>query len=88
MTCGAQGPHSAQPRRAESPSPAGGEARFAANALRLSGLAGVLLGWRPGEFWEATPAELAAVFAALRPPGEAIVGEDELVRLKERFPDA
>ncbi|WP_254447635.1 phage tail assembly chaperone [Sphingomonas sp. ID1715] len=56
--------------------------------MRLSGLAGVLLGWRPGEFWEATPAELAAVFAALRPPGEAIVGEDELVRLKERFPDA
>ena len=28
---------------------------------RLAGLAGALLGWRPDEFWRATPAELAAV---------------------------
>lgn len=36
---------------------------FAPAALRLAGLAGRLLGWRPAEFWAATPAELAAVLA-------------------------
>ena len=35
---------------------------FAAGALRLAGLVPRLLGWRPGEFWTATPAELAAIF--------------------------
>lgn len=39
--------------------------RFGPGAVRLSGLAARLLGWRPREFWEATPAELAA---ALAPP--------------------
>jgi hypothetical protein len=33
---------------------------FGAQALRLSGHAARLLGWRPDEFWHATPAELAA----------------------------
>lgn len=32
---------------------------FAASAARLAGLAARALGWRPGEFWAATPAELA-----------------------------
>ncbi len=36
---------------------------FAPAALRLAGMAGRLLGWRPAEFWAATPAELAAVLA-------------------------
>ena len=31
----------------------------------LAILAGALLGWRPDEFWRATPAELAAVIEAL-----------------------
>lgn len=35
---------------------------FAPGAARLAGLAARLLGWRPGEFWNATPAELAAIF--------------------------
>ncbi|WP_409593589.1 phage tail assembly chaperone [Sphingobium sp. SA2] len=35
--------------------------RFAEGARRLAGVAGWLLGWRPEEFWRATPAELAAV---------------------------
>ncbi|HEV2568698.1 MAG TPA: phage tail assembly chaperone [Sphingomonas sp.] len=60
---------------------------FCSSALRLSGLAGALLGWRPGEFWSATPAELAAVFGAMRPEREAVAGADELARLKELFPD-
>lgn len=33
---------------------------FAAATLTLSGIAARLLGWRPDEFWKATPAELAA----------------------------
>ncbi|MGI8942629.1 MAG: phage tail assembly chaperone [Qipengyuania sp.] len=33
--------------------------RFTARALRLGGLATRALGWRPAEFWGATPAELA-----------------------------
>lgn len=32
---------------------------FAAAAARLAGLAAQVLGWRPHEFWAATPAELA-----------------------------
>lgn len=33
---------------------------FGDMALRLSGLAARALGWRPAEFWAATPAELVA----------------------------
>lgn len=60
---------------------------FSEAAGRLAGLAGALLGWRPDEFWRATPMELAAVLAALTGGGAAPVTGDELVRLKERFPD-
>lgn len=62
---------------------------FAASATRLAGLAGALLGWRPDEFWRATPAELAAVLAALAGragEGPVATGGD-LSRLKEMFPD-
>lgn len=38
---------------------------FGAGAARLAGLAGQVLGWRPGEFWAATPAELAQILAPL-----------------------
>src|SRR5436189_250567 len=38
---------------------------FVSAAAKLAGLAGALLGWRPDEFWNATPAELATVIAAL-----------------------
>jgi hypothetical protein len=51
-------------------------------------MAGALLGWRPDEFWAATPAELMAVVRAL-------VGEDgggaadavDLMKLQNLFPD-
>jgi hypothetical protein len=62
---------------------------FGAAARRLAGVSAWLLGWRPAEFWAATPDELEAVFAAAR--GEAAQGAplkaDELARLKEMFPD-
>jgi uncharacterized phage protein (TIGR02216 family) len=60
---------------------------FGPAAVRLAGLAGALLGWRPDEFWAATPSELAAVIAALRGEGAAPAATDDLARLKEMFPD-
>jgi len=61
---------------------------FAESAARLAGFAGAVLGWRPGEFWVATPAELTAVVRALAgdhaaPPPDAAT----IARLKEMFPD-
>mgnify|MGYP003576732245 FL=1 len=60
---------------------------FAGAALRLAGLAGALLGWRPDEFWRATPAELAAVMGALVGREPAAASADDLERLMEMFPD-
>jgi uncharacterized phage protein (TIGR02216 family) len=59
---------------------------FSDAAARLAGLAGALLGWRPDEFWRATPAELAAVLSAIA--GDAAPASPvDLARLKEMFPD-
>lgn len=60
---------------------------FAESARTLAGLAGVLLGWRPDEFWKATPAELAAVLGAMMPEPPETASRDDLARLMERFPD-
>jgi len=62
-------------------------ALFADGAARLAGLAGALLGWRPADFWDATPAELAAVIDALGGERAASVDGADLARLKEMFPD-
>ena len=58
--------------------------RFGERAALLSGMAARLLGWRPEEFWQATPAELAAVLdeSVVEP-----VAGDELRLLREMFPD-
>lgn len=55
---------------------------FGPGALRLSGLAAQWLGWRPHEFWAATPAELAA---ALAPPNNQAgpLTRTDLTRLME-----
>jgi uncharacterized phage protein (TIGR02216 family) len=60
---------------------------FAASAARLAGQAGAVLGWSPAAFWAATPAELAAVVAALA--GETAVPPDAatIARMREAFPD-
>ncbi|MES2119218.1 MAG: phage tail assembly chaperone [Pseudomonadota bacterium] len=64
--------------------PAGGRGeRFGESAARLCHAAAVLLGWRPEEFWNATPAELAL---ALKAPGDEAEGMT-LEQLKRRFPD-
>ncbi|GGB30357.1 hypothetical protein GCM10011380_19790 [Sphingomonas metalli] len=61
---------------------------FAEQAARLAGFAGAVLGWSPDAFWRATPAELAAVVAALS--GEAAGAPADtatMARLQEAFPD-
>jgi uncharacterized phage protein (TIGR02216 family) len=65
-----------------------GSDRFAPAAGRLAGLAGRLLGWRPDDFWRATPAELAAILA---PAAEAVtaatLSRADLARLMEHDDD-
>ena len=63
---------------------------FAETARRLAGQAGLLLGWRPDEFWRATPDELDTAFAALTaimPEGAAPPDRATFDRLKEMHPD-
>jgi hypothetical protein len=65
---------------------------FAAVARRLAGLVPLVFGWRPHEFWEATPAELAALVDGLREvrggrdPAEPL-GRAKLAALMERDGD-
>lgn len=61
--------------------------RFSESAERLAGLAGAMLGWRPDEFWRATPAELGAVLEAMAGPRAEGASRGDLERLMERFPD-
>jgi uncharacterized phage protein (TIGR02216 family) len=63
-------------------------AELGAAARRLAGIAGAALGWSADQFWQATPAELAAVIEALAGTGGAAPLEREtLSRLMEAFPD-
>ena len=59
---------------------------FADGAARLGGLAARALGWRPEEFWRATPSELALSLGVgadgCEPPGRA-----DLYRMMERDAD-
>ncbi|HEX7871858.1 MAG TPA: phage tail assembly chaperone [Sphingobium sp.] len=53
-------------------------------------VAALLLGWRPGEFWAATPAELAAILDGMTDgAGDDArgMGAADLARLKEAWPD-
>lgn len=58
--------------------------KFGERAFVLSGMTARLLGWRPEEFWAATPAELSA---ALHDEMVEPIAGDELRRLREQFPD-
>ena len=62
---------------------------FTEAAGRLAGVAGAALGWAPDAFWRATPAELAAVVAALAGGDEGAGPPDAatIARMKEAFPD-
>ena len=55
---------------------------FGAAALAFYGIAARLLGWKPNEFWAATPAEL---IVALAPPGTpAALARADLERMMEQ----
>lgn len=55
---------------------------FSSHALALCSLAARTLGWRPHEFWSATPAELAAALGLCASPSTGI-DRETLQRLME-----
>lgn len=58
---------------------------FATGAARLAGLVPRVLGWRPNDFWNATPAELAAILATPEDnPGGSPLTRGELTALLEQ----
>ena len=64
-------------------------ATFAAAARRLAGAAGAVLGWTPDIFWRATPAELAAVVAAIAGEGGGQMPPEPatIARMREAYHD-
>lgn len=61
---------------------------FADCARRGARVAAAALGWRPGEFWAATPAELVTALGLDAAPAGVPVGHGALSALMERYPDA
>jgi Phage tail assembly chaperone protein, TAC len=60
---------------------------FAESALRLCGQCALLFGWRPDEFWTATPAELACILRAQMPDDASPPDHDTITNLMKVFPD-
>lgn len=60
---------------------------FSACAARLAGMVPRALGWRPAEFWDATPAELAAILSMDGGAGGETLTRAELNTLLERDGD-
>lgn len=60
---------------------------FADAARRAAHVAAAVLGWRPAEFWAATPAELATALGLDAPPSSAVVDASALRGMMETFPD-
>lgn len=61
---------------------------FADIASQLCGQCAMLLGWRPAEFWTATPAELACILHVMAPQTDIPPDAKEIGRLMQMFPDA
>jgi hypothetical protein len=61
---------------------------FALAAQRAARVATALLGWRPAEFWAATPAELRTALGLDAADNAAPATHDMLARLMKEFPDA
>jgi uncharacterized phage protein (TIGR02216 family) len=59
---------------------------FGAGAAALCSAAAVVLGWRPHEFWNATPSELALALAPPQPAGD-VPARELIEALRMRFPD-
>ena len=75
--------HSAAPS-GSLPLPQGERGCFGVAAARLASAASMLLGWRPAEFWDATPAELAL---CLQLPAADTPDAVTIEELRRRFPD-
>ena len=58
---------------------------FGEKAAELSRAAGLLLGWPPGDFWEATPMELALAMNV--GPAVDVPDAETIETLRRRFPD-
>ena len=62
--------------------------RLGPAAITLAGMMARVAGWRPGEFWAATPADVRAVLAGWVDPAEAACFDGTaLAAMMERFPD-
>lgn len=60
---------------------------FADIATQLCGQCALLLGWRPAEFWNATPAELASILDVMTPRKDVPPDAKDMQLLMELFPD-
>lgn len=54
---------------------------FSSNAQKLCGQIALLLGWRPSEFWDATPHEIGLILSANDAQNSAPIGRDALDHL-------
>lgn len=59
------------------------EAAFGAQAVRLAHLAARTLGWRPAEFWSATPVELATALGLIAAAATDAIDRGDLKRMME-----
>ena len=65
-----------------------GEGHFGAAALSLIGVMARVAGWRPGEFWSATPADARAVLAGwIDADADPSFDRAALAAMMEQFPD-
>jgi uncharacterized phage protein (TIGR02216 family) len=61
---------------------------FADVAAQLAARTALILGWRPDDFWNATPAELLGILQAVAGGGDTPPSVDALHELMMRFPDS
>jgi hypothetical protein len=60
---------------------------FGEVAGKLAAQTALTLGWRPDDFWNATPAELLGILHALAGNAQAPPSSDEIQELMSLFPD-
>ena len=64
------------------------DGRLGPAAIKLAGVMARVAGWRPDEFWAATPADVRAVLAGwVEADAEACLDGAALTAMMERFPD-
>ncbi|WP_447760252.1 phage tail assembly chaperone [Sphingopyxis panaciterrae] len=62
--------------------------RIGPAALSLAGVMARVAGWRPEEFWAATPADVRAILAGwVEDDAAPAMGRDALAAMMEVFPD-